>query len=74
VNVSRVFWWTLTLFVVWGMLIIGMNFQQPWILLVIGAAISGVMMWPFNTITLLINTKYLPEHQQTGWARIVGMW
>ncbi|MFB6112616.1 MAG: Nramp family divalent metal transporter [Halodesulfurarchaeum sp.] len=73
-DVGRVFWAALTLFVVWGMLIIGMRFDKPWILLVIGAAISGFMMWPYNAITLIINTKYLPEHQQPGWGRIVGMW
>jgi MFS family permease len=73
-DISRVFWGLLTVFVVWGMMIIGLNFQKPWVLLIIGAAISGAMMWPYNAITLIINTKYLPEHQQPGWPRIIGMW
>ena len=73
-NVSRVFLGLLTLFTVWGMLIIGLQLQQPWILLVIGAAIAGAMMWPYNALTIILNTTRLPEHLQPGWVRTVAMW
>ena len=73
-DIGRLFWVLLTIFALWGIAIMAFQFEQPWILLVIGAAISGVMMWPYNAITIIINTKYLPEHQQPGWARIVAMW
>ena len=73
-DVSRLFLGLLTLFTVWGMLIIGFQFQQPWILLVIGAAIAGAMMWPYNALTIILNTTRLPEHLQPGWARTVAMW
>jgi hypothetical protein len=73
-SLPRVFWGLLTLFTLWGILIIGLQFDQPFILLVIGAAIAGVMMWPYNALTLIINTTLMPEHTQPGWARVVAMW
>ena len=73
-DVSRVFLGLLTLFTLWGMAIIALQLQQPWLLLVIGAAIAGAMMWPYNALTIILNTTKLPEHLQPGWARTVAMW
>ena len=77
-NVSRVFLGALTLFVLWGMAIIGANaviqLTTPWIFLVIGAAMAGVMMWPYNALTIILNTTRLPEHTQPGWGRVLAMW
>ncbi|WP_458189695.1 Nramp family divalent metal transporter [Haladaptatus sp. NG-WS-4] len=77
-DVSRVFLGLLTIFTIWGIVIIGANYfievTQPWLLLVIGAAIAGAMMWPYNALTTIVNTTRLPEHTQPGWARTVAMW
>lgn len=73
-NVNRAFLGLLTIFTLWGMAIIGLQLQQPFILLVIGAAAAGVMMWPYNALTTILNTTRLPEHLQPGWARVVAMW
>jgi hypothetical protein len=78
-NVGRVFFWALTVFVAWGIAIILASefiqgFGQPWLLLVIGAAIAGAMMWPYNALTIILNTTRLPEHTQPGWGRVVAMW
>lgn len=73
-NLGRTFWGILTFFVAWGIAIIGLQLSQPFILLVIGAAIAGVMMWPYNALTIILNVTRLPEHVQPGWARIVAMW
>jgi hypothetical protein len=78
-DLSRVFFGLLTLFTLWGIGIIVATqvfevISQPWILLVIGAAIAGVMMWPYNALTIILNTTRLPEHTQPGWGRIVAMW
>jgi hypothetical protein len=73
-SLPRVFWGLLTIFTLWGIVIIGLQFEQPFILLVIGAAIAGVMMWPYNALTIINNTTRLPEHTQPGWARVVAMW
>jgi hypothetical protein len=35
---------------------------------------SGVMMWPYIALTLVINTTRLPVHLQPGWPRVVAMW
>ncbi|RCU45951.1 hypothetical protein DU504_00705 [Haloplanus salinus] len=73
-SLPRTFLGLLTGFTLWGILIIVAQFQQPWILLVIGAAIAGAMMWPYNALTTILNTTRLPEHTQPGWGRIVAMW
>jgi len=79
VSESQLFLGTLSLFTLWGIVIIVLSnafalISQPWILLVIGAAIAGVMMWPYNALTIILNTTRLPEHTQPGWARVVAMW
>lgn len=73
-DVSYIFFGLLTVFTLWGMAIIGFQIAQPWIILVIGAAAAGVMMWPYNALTVILNTTRLPEHLQPGWVRIVAMW
>ena len=73
-SLDRLFFGLLTAFTLWGILIIGAQLSQPWILLVLGAAIAGVMMWPYNALTTILNTTRLPEHTQPGWARVVAMW
>ncbi|HET7325502.1 MAG TPA: Nramp family divalent metal transporter [Halococcus sp.] len=73
-NMSRIFFGLLTIFTLWGMAIIGFQVAEPWIILVIGAAAAGVMMWPYNALTVILNTTRMPEHTQPGWARIVAMW
>ncbi|MFB6234539.1 MAG: Nramp family divalent metal transporter [Halopenitus sp.] len=73
-NLDRLFFGLLTAFTLWGILIIGAQLSQPWILLVLGAAIAGVMMWPYNALTTILNTTRLPEHTQPGWGRVVAMW
>jgi hypothetical protein len=73
-SMSYIFLGLLTIFTLWGMAIIGFQVAQPWIILVIGAAAAGVMMWPYNALTLILNTTRMPEHTQPGWARIAAMW
>lgn len=77
-DMGRVFLGLLTVFALWGALIIAgsglFGWSQPWILLVIGAAAAGVMMWPYNALTIILNTTRLPEHLQPGWGRVVAMW
>jgi len=73
-DLSRTFLGLMTIFTLWGIVVIGVQFQQPWILLVIGAAIAGVMMWPYNALTVILNTTRLPEHTQPKWGRVVAMW
>jgi hypothetical protein len=78
-DLSRLFWWLLTGFTVWGVVVIllfsaPLDTHGPFVLLVVGAALSGVMMWPYTVLTLLVNTARLPEHLQPGWGRVVAMW
>jgi hypothetical protein len=35
---------------------------------------SGVMMWPYSALLLVVNTTRLPEHTQPGWARVATQW
>ncbi|PSP62414.1 hypothetical protein BRC77_09940 [Halobacteriales archaeon QH_8_64_26] len=77
-DMGRVFLGLLTIFALWGIVIIAgsglLGWSQPWILLVIGAAAAGVMMWPYNALAIILNTTRLPEHLQPGWGRVVAMW
>jgi hypothetical protein len=78
-DLSRLFWWLLTAFTVWGIVVIllfsaPLGTRGPFFLLVVGAALSGVMMWPYTVLTLLVNTRRLPEHLQPSWGRVVAMW
>jgi hypothetical protein len=72
----KVFWTLLTVFCGWGVLILSLPFEveNPFNLLVIGAAASGLIMWPYIVVTQLINACRLPEHTMPGWSRTVAMW
>ena len=78
-DLSRLFWWLLTAFTLWGVIVIllfsaPLGDRDPFFLLVVGAALSGLMMWPYTLLTLLVNTGRLPEHLQPGWSRVVVLW
>jgi len=75
-SLPRIFWLLLTGFVLWGIGILSLPIpiEQPFGLLVIAASMSGVMMWPYTALVLLLNTQSLPEHTQPGWPRIVALW
>ncbi|MGB9930822.1 Nramp family divalent metal transporter [Haloarcula amylolytica] len=75
-SLPRIFWTLLTVFVLWGILILAspIPIEQPFGLLVIAAAMSGVMMWPYTALLLVVNTRRLPEHTQPGWFRVATQW
>jgi len=78
-DLSRLFWWLLTGFTIWGVIVVllftaPLSARGPFFLLVVGAALSGVMMWPYTALTLLVNTTRLPEHLQPSWKRVAVMW
>jgi len=74
-DLPRLFWALLTLFCGWGVLILLLPIRtDPFNLLVIGAAMSGLMMWPYIVVVQLLNAARLPEHLVPGWGRIVAMW
>ncbi|WP_129115625.1 Nramp family divalent metal transporter [Halegenticoccus tardaugens] len=78
-NLSRIFWLLLTGFTLWGIFIIlffsaSLARGGPFFFLVVGAAMSGAMMWPYTALTLVVNTTRLPEHLQPGWTRVAAMW
>jgi len=78
-DLSRLFWWLLTGFTGWGVVVVllftaPLGTRGPFFLLVVGAALSGVMMWPYTVLTLLVNTTRLPEHLQPSWSRVAVMW
>lgn len=75
-SLPRIFWTLLTVFVAWGISILALStsIEEPFGLLVIAAATSGVMMWPYTALVLVLNARELPEHTQPGWARVVALW
>lgn len=75
-SLPRLFWNVLTVFCAWGIfiLLLPISIENPFGLLVIGAAMSGLMMWPYIVAVQLLNTVRLPEHTTPGWGRAVAMW
>jgi hypothetical protein len=75
-SLPRIFWGLLTVFILWGIAILSspIPIDQPFALLVIAAAMSGVMMWPYSALLLVVNTTRLPEHTQPGWVRVATQW
>jgi hypothetical protein len=75
-RLPRVFWLLLTVFVLWGILILSLPIPiaQPFGLLVLAASMSGVMMWPYTGLLAVLNTRGLPEHTQPGWPRLLTLW
>ncbi|WP_435349087.1 Nramp family divalent metal transporter [Haloarchaeobius sp. HRN-SO-5] len=75
-SLPRIFWTLLTVFVAWGIVILAspIPIEEPFGLLVVAAAMSGVMMWPYTALLLVVNSRELPEHTQPGWPRIVVLW
>jgi len=75
-SLPRIFWLLLTLFTLWGIFILSLPIpiESPFGLLVLAASMSGVMMWPYTALLLVVNTRRLPEHVQPGWIRLVTLW
>ncbi|MFB6091183.1 MAG: Nramp family divalent metal transporter [Halobellus sp.] len=75
-RLPRLFWGLLTVFCGWGVLILSLpiEVENPFNLLVIGAALSGLIMWPYTVVVQLINARRLPAHTAPGWGRAVAMW
>ena len=72
----QLFWTLLTVFCGWGIAILfsPLSAENPFGLLVVGASMSGLMMWPYILAVQVVNTVRLPEHTMPGWGRIVSMW
>jgi len=75
-SLSQVFWTLLTVFCAWGIIILflPLSVDDPFGLLVVGASMSGLMMWPYILAIQWINSVRLPEHTMPGWGRIISMW
>ncbi len=73
-NISKLFFILLVIFVIWGIAIILSGIRQPWLLLVLGAGIAGIIMWFYNLFYTWYNTARLPSYFQPNWGRILAMW
>ncbi|MFC6974384.1 Nramp family divalent metal transporter [Halomicroarcula sp. GCM10025709] len=75
-SLPELFWGLLTVFCGWGVVILlfPIAIDDPFGLLVVGAAMSGLMMWPYIVVVQVVNTVRLPEHTMPGWGRVVAMW
>jgi len=77
-SLPRIFWTVLTAFVLWGIVILALplpfSLERPFGLLVAGATLSGLLMWPYTALLTVVNTTRLPEHTQPGWLRLAALW
>ena len=73
--------WTesqLYLAVVWGMTLFGVavllaGFDQPLTLVVLAAALSGMVMFVYSILLILINRRFLPEPLKIRGYRLVAL-
>ena len=54
--------WTLVVFVIWGC--IAINLAQPFILILLGAFVAGLMMAIYGVQVWYVNRKFLPRELQ----------
>ncbi|QSG11684.1 Mn2+ and Fe2+ transporter of the NRAMP family [Halapricum desulfuricans] len=77
-SLPRLFWTLLTVFTGGGIAVLALPvpfaFDRPFELLVVGAAASGLMMWPYTALLAIMNTERLPEHTQPSWTRLGMLW
>ncbi|WP_435065782.1 Nramp family divalent metal transporter [Halobaculum sp. EA56] len=74
-QLPELFWGLLTAFCAWGILILLLPVNiGAFSILVIGAAMSGLLMWPYIVVVQYINAVRLPEHVMPGWGRVIAMW
>jgi hypothetical protein len=71
---GKVFLIILTLMIVWSIFVLGLKLKQPWVLLLIGANLAGIMMWVYNLVITYINATMLPKHLMISWHRLFIMY
>ena len=61
-DVRRVYYSTLVVFVIWGC--IAINLAQPFVLILLGAFVAGLMMSIYSVLVWYVNRKFLPKELQ----------
>jgi uncharacterized protein YhhL (DUF1145 family) len=61
-DVRRVYYATLVVFIIWGC--IAINLAQPFILILLGAFVAGLMMSIYGVQVWYVNRKFLPKELQ----------
>ena len=61
-DVRRVYYSTLVVFVIWGC--IAINLAQPFVLILLGAFVAGLMMSIYGVQVWYVNRKFLPKELQ----------
>ena len=61
-DVRKVYYSTLVVFVIWGC--IAINLAQPFILILLGAFVAGLMMAIYGFQVWYVNRKFLPRELQ----------
>ncbi|ODR80648.1 hypothetical protein BG842_03800 [Haladaptatus sp. W1] len=75
-SLPQIFWVLLTVFSAWGILILSLPIspENPFGLLVLAGAMSGIMMWPYTVLIQIINVTRMSKHTVPKWPRVVAMW
>ncbi|MGI6546847.1 MAG: Nramp family divalent metal transporter [Bacillota bacterium] len=70
-RLDKVFFLVLWFVIACGVLILGLGLNQPLILLVIGAALNGIVMFLYSAHLLWLNTRVLPRPLGPGLVRFL---
>jgi hypothetical protein len=75
-SLPQIFLGLLTVFSAWGILILSLPIspENPFGLLVLAGAMSGIMMWPYTVLIQIINVTRMSKHTVPGWLRVIAMW
>jgi hypothetical protein len=71
-DVRKIYYTTLVIFVIWGC--IAINLAQPFILILLGAFMAGLMMTIYGIHTSIVNRKFLPPEIQAPLWRDITLW
>lgn len=71
-DIRRVYYGALLIFVIWGC--IAINLAQPFILILLGAFMAGLIMAIMGVHVWYVNRKFLPRELQAPMWRQVALW
>jgi vacuolar-type H+-ATPase subunit I/STV1 len=59
--------------IAFGVAVLLAGFDQPLTLVVLAAALSGVVMWIYSALLILINRRFMPEPLKIRGVRLVAL-
>lgn len=72
-NQNKIYFWALWAEIAFGVIILLGGFNQPLVLLTIGAALNGLVMFLYSVLLVFLNNRVLPRALQPSWYRFAAL-